>query len=64
MPPKNDSQYRKWKTKNATIMGWLLSPVKPEISEHFLFPEMAYLIWDALAKLYYEIGPTAKVCTS
>lgn len=39
VPPKTDSRYRKWKTENATVMGWLLDSTKPEISYHYLFLE-------------------------
>lgn len=43
------------------IMGWLLSSMKTEISNHYLFLETARQIWDALAKAYSEIGHAAKV---
>lgn len=32
---KTDPKFRKWKTKNATVMRWLLSFMKPEISYNF-----------------------------
>lgn len=42
-------------------MGWLLSFMKLEISDHFLFLETTHQIWDALTKPYLEMGHTAKV---
>lgn len=44
VPEKSDPQYWKSKTKNATVMGWLLSSINPEISEHFLFLETTHQI--------------------
>jgi len=41
-------------------MGLLLSSMKPEISDHYLFLETAHQIWDSLAKAYSKIGHTAK----
>lgn len=43
------------------VMGWLLSSMKSEITEHYLFLETAQQIWDALAKAYSQIGHAAKV---
>lgn len=61
VPPRTDPRYRNWKVKNATVMGWLLNSMKPEISDHFLFLEIAHQIWDALAKSYSQIDHTTKV---
>ena len=59
--PRTDPRYKKWKIKNATVMGWLLNSRKPTISDHFLFLEIAHQIWDVLAKSYSEMGYTVKV---
>lgn len=46
-PPRENPKYRKWKTENAMVKGWLLSSMKQ--------------IWDSLTKVYLEVGHTAKV---
>lgn len=61
IPPKGDPRYRKWKTENATVMGWLLGSMKPEISDHYLFLEIAHQIRDYLSQPYYKVGRTTKV---
>lgn len=60
-PDKKDPKYRRWKTENAMVKGWLLDSMKPKISDHYLFLETAYQIWDALTKSYYKLGHIAKV---
>lgn len=52
IPSHSDPRYRKWKTKNAIIIGWLLNSMKLKISDHFLFLEIVHRIWDTLAKSY------------
>lgn len=42
-------------------MRLILSSMKPQIGEKFLFLETTHQIWDALAKSYSKIGHTAKV---
>lgn len=61
VPPKDDPHYRKWKTENAMVMGWLLNSMKLEINYHYLFLETAHQIWNSLSQTYSEIGHTAKV---
>lgn len=61
VPPWTDSCYWKWKIENAIVMSWLLNSMKPKISNHFLFLETTHQIWIALAKLYSQMGHTAKV---
>lgn len=61
MSSQSESSYRKWKTENAIIKGWLLNSMTPEISEHYLFLETTHQIWDALAKSYSEMGHTTKI---
>lgn len=58
-PNKKDPKYRRWKTEN--VKGWLLGSIKSEISDHYLFLETSYQIWDALAKSYSELDHTTKV---
>lgn len=41
IPSPGDPRYRKWKTKNALVMGWLLNSMKYEIGEHYLFLDIA-----------------------
>lgn len=60
-PSQDYAGYKKWKIENATIMGWLLNSMTPDINEHFLFFETTHQIWSALAKSYLEIGQTTKV---
>lgn len=36
-PPKDDPKFRKWKTENALVIGWLLGSMTPEIRDHYLF---------------------------
>lgn len=61
IPSQCDPCYRKWKTENTIVMGWLLNSMKPEISDHFLFLKTAHQIWDALTKSYSQKGHTTKV---
>lgn len=61
IPPRIDPRYKKWKTENAIVMGWLLGSMKPKISEHYLFLETAHQILKTLTKAYYEMGHAAKV---
>lgn len=41
-PNKKDNKYKKWKTENAMVKGWLLGSMKPEINDHYLFLETAH----------------------
>lgn len=44
IPPKSDPHYRKWKIENAMVMGLLLSSMKAEINENYLFLDIFYQI--------------------
>lgn len=39
---KNDPCYRKWKTENAMVMGWLINSMKPEISDYYMLLKTAH----------------------
>lgn len=58
---KKKPKYKRWKTENAMVKGWLLVSMKSEISNHYLVLETATQIWDALAKSYFELEHTTKV---
>lgn len=60
-PPREDPKYSKWKTKNVMFKGWLLGSMKPKISDHYLFLDIAHQIWGSLAKAYSEVSHTTKV---
>lgn len=61
VPTSGDPKYRKWKIENALVMGWLLNSMKPEISGHYLFLDIAHKIWSSFSQTYSEVGHTAKV---
>lgn len=39
---KDNPKFRKWKTENAMVIEWLVGSMKPEISNHYLFLEIAH----------------------
>lgn len=43
------------------VMGWLLSSMKPEIGDHYLFLQIAHQICESLYEAYLETGHTTKV---
>lgn len=61
VPTSGDPKYKKWKKENALVMGWLLNSIKPEISGHYLFLDIAHKIWSSQSQTYSEVGHTTKV---
>lgn len=38
-PPTTDPSYRKWRTENAIVKGWLINSMEPPLIRNFIRPK-------------------------
>jgi len=60
-PPQTDPSFRKWRTDNAIVKGWLINSMDPSLIGNFIRFPTAKLVWDSIATTYFDGSDTSQV---
>lgn len=60
-PVETDPAFRKWRTENATVKGWLIGSIDPTLVGNFIIFPTAKGVWDAVATTYFDGTDTSQV---
>ncbi|KAF5464122.1 hypothetical protein F2P56_014227 [Juglans regia] len=60
-PPENDSSFRKWRTENAMVKGWLINSMDYSLVVNFIRYPTAKQVWDTAAITYFDGTDTSQV---
>lgn len=60
-PQPTDPAFRKWRTENAIVKGWLINSMDPALISNFIRFPTAKLVWDSIATTYYDGTDTSQV---
>ena len=60
-PSQTDSSFRKWRTDNAIVKGWLINSMDPSLIGNFIRFPTAKSVWDAIATTYFDGSDTSQV---
>lgn len=60
-PPQADPSFRKWRTDNAIVKGWLINSTDPTLIGNFIRFPTAKSVWDAIATTYLDGSDTSQV---
>lgn len=53
-PPPTDPGYRKWKTDDSTVKGWIINSMDPTLIGNFIRYPTAKAIWDSVATTFFD----------
>jgi hypothetical protein len=60
-PSPTDPSFRKWRTDNAVVKGWLINSMDPTLIGNFIRFPTAKQVWDSAATTYFDGGDTSQV---
>ncbi|XP_058739097.1 uncharacterized protein LOC131611000 [Vicia villosa] len=60
-PPQTDPTFRRWRTDNAIVKGWIINSMDPSLISNFIRFSTAKLVWDAIATTYFDGSDTSQV---
>lgn len=60
-PPQTDPSFRKWRTDNAIVKGWLINSMEPSLIGNFIRFPTVKLVWDSIATTYFDGSDTSQV---
>lgn len=60
-PPQTDPTFRRWRTDNAIVKGWLINSMDTSLISNFIRFSTAKLVWDAIATTYFDGSDTSQV---
>jgi hypothetical protein len=60
-PPTTDPSFRKWRTDNAIVKGWLINSMDPTLIGNFIRFPTAKAVWDAIATTFFDGSDTSQV---
>ena len=60
-PSPTDLSFRKWRTDNAIVKGWLINSMDPTLIGNFIRFPTAKQVWDSAATTYFDGGDTSQV---
>lgn len=60
-PSPTEPSFRKWRTDNAIVKGWLINSMDPTLIGNFIRFPTAKLVWDAIATTYFDGSDTSQV---
>lgn len=59
--PQADPSFRKWRTNNVIVKGWLINSMNPTLIGNFILFPTTKSIWDAIAMTYFDGSDTSQV---
>ena len=60
-PPETDLSFRKWRTENAIVKGWLINSMEPSLVGNFIRFSTAKQVWDSIATTYFNGSDSSRV---
>ena len=60
-PLTTDPFFRRWRTENATVKGWLIGSMDPSLIGNFIRFPTAKQVWDAIATTYFDGSDATQV---
>ncbi|KAJ0048821.1 hypothetical protein Pint_15647 [Pistacia integerrima] len=60
-PSLTDPTFRKCRTDNAIVKGWLINSMDPSLIGNFIRFPTAKLVWDSIATTYFDGSDTSQV---
>lgn len=60
-PSATDPTFRKWRTENAIVKGWLINSMDPSLVGNFIRFPTAKGVWDSIATTYFDGSDTSQV---
>jgi hypothetical protein len=60
-PSPTNPSFRKWRTDNAIVKGWLINSMDPALIGNFIRFPTAKQVWDSAATTYFDGGDTSQV---
>jgi hypothetical protein len=60
-PPTTDPSFRRWRTDNAIVKGWLINSMDPTLIRNFIRFPTAKVVWDAIATTFFNGSDTSQV---
>uniref|UniRef100_A0A2N9FJS7 Retrotransposon Copia-like N-terminal domain-containing protein n=1 Tax=Fagus sylvatica TaxID=28930 RepID=A0A2N9FJS7_FAGSY len=60
-PPTTDPSFRKWRTDNAIVKGWLINSMDSSLIGNFIRFPTAKMVWDSIATTYFDGSDTSQV---
>ncbi|PNX58716.1 always early 2-like protein, partial [Trifolium pratense] len=60
-PETTDPTFRKWRTENAIVKGWLINSMDQNLVSNFIRFSTAKQVWDSIAITYFDGSDTSQV---
>ena len=60
-PLETDPLFRKWRTENAIVKGWLINSMDPSLISNFIRFLTAKQVWDSIATKFFYGTDTSQV---
>ena len=60
-PPETDPSFRKWRTENAIVKGWLINSMDSSLVVNFIRFPTAKQVWDSATTTYFDGTDTSYV---
>ncbi|KAF2291835.1 hypothetical protein GH714_035795 [Hevea brasiliensis] len=60
-PPETDPSFRKWRTENAIVKGWLINSMEPSLVGNFIWFSIAKQVWDSIVTTYFDGSDSSQV---
>ncbi|KAI4347872.1 hypothetical protein L6164_008649 [Bauhinia variegata] len=60
-PSQTDPTFRRWRTDNAIVKGWLINSMDSSLIGNFIRFPTAKMVWDAIATTYFDGSDTSQV---
>jgi hypothetical protein len=60
-PSETDPTFRKWRTENSVVKGWLINSMDQSLVANFIRFLTAKQVWDAIATTYFDGTDTSQV---
>jgi hypothetical protein len=60
-PLPTDPSFRKWRTDNAIVKGWLITSMDPSLFGNFIRFPTAKAVWDSIATTFFNGSDTSQV---
>lgn len=60
-PPTTEPTWRKWRTENSVVKGWLINSMEPGLIGNFIRFPTAKELWDVIATTFFDGTDTSQV---
>ena len=58
-PEPTDPAFRKWRTENVDVKGWLINSMESSLINNFIRYPTAQLVWDAVPITFFDGSDTS-----